>query len=190
MRVLGACSLGGAGHLRPLAPFLIAARNRGDEVCVVAPPALREMVEAEGLTFVEGGEPPESAIAPIREQLAVAPPHVASVLGNRDLFARLAADAMLPSVERVVREWQPDLVLRDPAEYASAIVAHDRSVPTAQVAISLADVEAGSLAVAGEVLEAHRAGLVDEMRADPYLSRFPAALDPSPFATTIRYRDN
>jgi UDP:flavonoid glycosyltransferase YjiC (YdhE family) len=189
MRVLGACSLGGAGHLRPLAPLLIAARDRGDEVRVVAPPALQAMVDAEGLAFVPGGEPPESAIAPIREQLAVAPPLQASMLGNRELFARLAADAMLPGVERVVREWAPDLVLRDPAEYASAIVAHEHSVPAAQVAISLANVESGSLAVAAEVLDAHRRGLTDALRADPYLTRVPAAIDPSPFSSTIRYHD-
>jgi hypothetical protein len=119
----------------------------------------------------------------------VAPPFEASVLGNRDLFAHLAADAMLPAVERVVQEWAPDLVLRDPAEYASAIVAHARSVPAAQVAISLAEVEAGSLGVAAPVLDAHARGLTDALRADPYLTRVPAALDPSPFATTIRYRD-
>src|SRR5262245_39519911 len=145
MRVLGACSLGGAGHLRPLAPFLAAAQRRGDEVRVVGPPALREMVEAAAFDFVAGGEPPESAIAPIREQLAVAPAYEASVLGNRELFGRLATDAMLPAVEQLVDAWSPDLVLRDPAEFASAIAAHRRRVRVAQVAISLAEVEAGSI---------------------------------------------
>jgi UDP:flavonoid glycosyltransferase YjiC (YdhE family) len=189
VRVLGACSLGGAGHLRPLAPFLAAAQRRGDDVRVIGPPALREMVEAEGLAFVPGGEPPESDIAPIREQLAVAPPLEASVLGNRELFGRLAADAMLPAVDRIVEEWQPDLVLRDPAEFASAIVAARRSVPVVQVAISLAEVEAGSLAVAAPALDRHGAGMTDALRAVPYLTRFPGALDPSPFPTTIRYHD-
>jgi UDP:flavonoid glycosyltransferase YjiC (YdhE family) len=156
---------------------------------VIGPFALREMVEAEGFTFVPGGEPPESEVAPIREQLAVAPPHEASVLGNRELFGRLAADAMLPAVDRIVSEWQPDLVLREPAEFASAVVAHRRSVPVAQVAISLAEVEAGSLSVAAPALDRHGAGVTDALRAEPYLTRFPSALDPSPFATTIRYHD-
>jgi UDP:flavonoid glycosyltransferase YjiC (YdhE family) len=172
-----------------LVPFLVAAQRRGDEVRVIGPPALREMVQREGFTFVPGGEPPEAEIAPIREQLAVAAPLEASVLGNRELFGRLAADAMLPAADRFVEEWQPDLVLRDPAEFASAVVAHRRSVPVGQVAISLAEVEAGSLAVAAPALDRHGAGITDALRAEPYLTRFPDALDPSPFATTIRYHD-
>lgn len=189
MRVLAACSLGGAGHLNPLLPFLAAARRRGDETLVVAPPALREMVELTGHRFRVGGEPDESEVAPIRERLPVAPPDEASILGNRDLFGRLATTAMLPAMDRACAEWQPDLVLREPCEYASAIVAGRRGIPAAQVAISTAEGEASSIGAAAPALEEHRAGLVEELWASPYLTRFPASLDPSPFATTVRFKD-
>ena len=62
-------------------------------------------------------------------------------------------------------------------------------IPTAQVAISVAEGEAASIGVAAPALEEHRAGLVDELWASPYLTRFPASLDPSPFPTTIRFRE-
>ena len=189
MRVLAACSLGGAGHLHPLVPFLDAAQRRGHETTVIAPASMREMVEWTGHRFVAGAEPPEAEIGPIREQLPVASAQVASVLGNRDLFGRLATTAMLPAMEQVVSDWEPDFVVRDPCEYASAVVAGRRSIPTAQMAISLADAELGSLITAAPALEAHRPGLVEELRASPYLTRFPPALDPSPFATTLRFRD-
>ena len=189
MRVVAACSLGGAGHLHPLLPFLAAARHRGDETLVVGPPALGEMVELVGYPFEPGGEPPEAAVAPIRERLPVALPREASVLGNRDLFGRLATRAMLPRMEQICTEWRPDLVLREPCEYASAVVAGRLGIPTAQVAISLAEAEAGSIDVAAPALEEHRKGLVEELRRSPYLTRFPASLDPSPFATTIRFRE-
>lgn len=123
MRILAACSLGGAGHLYPLLPFLAAARRRGDEILVVGPPSMREMVERAGYAFEPGGEPPESEVAPIRERLPIAPPAEASMLGNRELFGRLATTAMLPPMERICAEWCPNLVLRDPCEYASAVVA-------------------------------------------------------------------
>src|SRR4051794_13434027 len=123
MRVLAACSLGGAGHLRPLVPLLDAARDRGDEVLVIGPPALTGLVEATGHPFVAGDEPPEAVVAPIREQLPVAPAGEASVLGNRELFGRLATTAMRPAMERLFARWRPDLVVRDPCEYASAVVA-------------------------------------------------------------------
>jgi hypothetical protein len=172
-----------------MVPFLAAARRRGHEPLVVGPPALGDMVRRTGFDFCAGGEPPEAEIAPIREQLPVVPRGEASVLGNRELFGSLATTAMLPSMVRLFDDWKPDVVLREPCEYASAVVAHGLGVPTVQIAISLADVEAGSITVAAPALEAHRAGLTDEVRASPYLTRFAASLDPSPFTTTHRYHE-
>jgi UDP:flavonoid glycosyltransferase YjiC (YdhE family) len=188
MRVLAACSLGGAGHLQPLVPFLDAARGRGDETLVIAPPALAGMVGETGHPFRAGGEPPEAEVAPIREQLPVVPVREASVLGNRELFGRLAASAMLPAMHSVVAGWEPDLVLRDPCEYASTVIAHQLGVDTVQVAIGLAEVEWASIDIAAPALEAHRGGLADELRASSYVTRLPASLDPSPFPDTRRFR--
>lgn len=189
MRVLAACSLGGAGHLHPLLPFLDAARRRGHDTLVVGPPALEAMVGATGHPFAAGGEPPEEAIAPIREQLPVVPAAEASVLGNRELFGRLATAAMLPAMGRVIATWRPDLVLRDPCEYSSAVVARRLGTATAQVAIGLAAVEWASIDVAAPALEAHRRGLTGELRRAPYLTRFPASVDPSPFPDTRLFRE-
>jgi len=188
MKLLASCSLGGAGHWLPLAEFLQAAMRPDDTVVVVAPPALRTMVERDGFTFVEGAEPPEADIGPIRERLPTAPPDEAAVLGNRVLFAELAATAMLPRVDAACERWRPDLLLRDPCEYAGAIVAGARSIPSAQVGISQARVEWGSLSIASPALEQHRSGLTTEIASAPYISRFPDLIDPSPFATTLRYR--
>ena len=189
MRILAACSLGGAGHFNPLVAFLRAARRRGDEVLTVGPPALREMVESAGFPFRAGSEPSEEQVAAIRERLPVVAAAEASVLGNRELFGRLATATMLAGMEDACRDWDPDLVLRDPTEYASAVLAARTRTPIAQVAISLAEAEAGSIAAAAPALQEHRQGLVSELRAQPYLTRFPASLDPSPFADTVRYHE-
>lgn len=188
VRVLGACSLGGAGHLRPLRPLLDAAVRRGARVLIAGPPAIAPLVEHEGFEFASCGEPSEDVVAPIRERLPVAPAGEASVLGNRELFGRLATTAMLPELARVVAGWNPDIIVRDPCEYASAVVGHREGIPTVQIAIGLAEVEWNSLAVAAPALEAHRPGLADEIRHTPYVSRFPASLDPSPFPDTRRFR--
>jgi len=170
-------------------PFLDQARLSGGETLVVGPPALAGMVRATGHPFLAGGEPPEAQVRPIREQLPVLPPHEASVLGNRELFGRLAATAMLAAMDQAVRDWRPGLILRDPCEYASAVAAARLGIPAAQVAIGLAEVEWGSIDVAAPALEALRAGLTGELRRSPYLTRFPAALDASPFPGTRRYRE-
>lgn len=187
MRVLAAVSLGGAGHLNPLVPVLEVARRRGDEVLVVGPAALSGLVEATGLPFVADGEPDEAEVAPIRERLPSAPPAEASVLGNRELFGRLAAPPLLPAMLHVCERWKPDLVLRDPCEHASAAVADRLDLRVAQVAISAAEAEWASIGVASPALEELAAGLTAVERATPYLTRFPVALDPSPFPQTIRF---
>lgn len=147
------------------------------------------MVESAGFAFHAGGEPSEMQVAAIRDRLAKASAAEATVLGNRELFGKLAADALLPDMERAVRDWSPDFMLREPAEYASAILAAQRDLPTAQVAISLADAEDRSISAAAPALEARSPGLVKELRAAPYLTRFPRSIDPDLFPATHRYRE-
>jgi MGT family glycosyltransferase len=92
-------------------------------------------------------------------------------------------------MQRIFHRWSPDLVLRDPCEYASAVVATRTGARVAQVAISLAEVEAASIAVAEPALEEHHRGLTEALMATPYLTRFPRSLDPSPFSDTVRFRE-
>lgn len=189
MRVLGACSLGGSGHLRPLLPLLDAAAASGHDTLILAPGSLAEAVSQTGHAFEPGGEPPAAEVAPIRDALLLASAEQGAVLGNRDLFGRLATTAMLPAMERLLDAWQPSLVLRETCEFASAVLAPSRGIPTAQVAIDLAEVEWRSLDIAAPALEAHRRGVLDELRRAPYVSRFPPSLDPSRFADTRRYAE-
>jgi UDP:flavonoid glycosyltransferase YjiC (YdhE family) len=172
-----------------MVPLISAVRRRDAEVLVIGPPSLRDTVESAGFDFLRGEEPDEPSVAPIRNRLPTSPAHEASVLANRELFGHLATSAMLPEMERAFESWKPDLVLREPCEYASAVVALQASTPIAQVAISLAQVENESIGVTEPALEEHRTGLTEEVRAMRYLSRFPPSLDPSPFPLTIRYRE-
>lgn len=187
MRVLAACSLGGAGHLRPLLPLLDGAARQGHAVVVVAPPAMAAMVGETEHAFRAGGEPMEAEIGPLREQLPRLPRAEASAVANGELFGRLATRAMLPQMTDAVAAWRPDLVLREPCEHASTIAATRAGVRVAQVAISAAQAEWGAIGLAAAALADLGADVEDAMRAMPYLTRFPAALDPSPFPATIRF---
>ncbi len=154
---------------------------------VIGPPAMKASVAASGHRFRPGGEPAEEQVAAIREQLPVLPRGEAAVLGNRELFGRLATEAMLPAMGQVFADWRPELVVREPCEYASAVFAMATETPAVQVAISLAQIESGALESARVALEEHRSGLTDALASMPYLTRFPRSLDPSPFSTTIRF---
>jgi hypothetical protein len=155
----------------------------------VVPPQLEATVSAMGHPFVLGADPPADELAALWERFSAASGQEAAILANRELFGRLWTAAMLPAAEQACREWRPGLVLHEAAEYASAIAAERCGVAHAQVAISLADVEAASLDLAAPVLAPYGERIVDRLRASPYLTRFPASLDPSPFPATQRFRE-
>ena len=182
-------STGGSGHVGPLLPVLSALVRRGDEVLLVVPPALAGTAGGTGQPYVLGEDPPQAELGPLWERFAVADPDEQAVLANRELFGRLCTTAMLPTLEAAFARFRPDLVVREPCEYASAAVAEQRGVRHVQVAIGLAEVERASLELAAPVLRTFRPDLPERLLAAPYVTRLPAALDPSPFPTTLRVRD-
>jgi UDP:flavonoid glycosyltransferase YjiC (YdhE family) len=188
MRVLFAAT-GFFGHYTPLVPVIDAVARRGDELVVLVPPSIEASVAEAGYPYRLGGEPPADAVLAIRERLVTAPAAEAAIFGNRELFGRLCTAAMAPYAQAVFDEWQPDLLLREPTEFASAITAMRRGVPHAQVAIGLAEVEAGALELTAPALEPYGAGIPERLLATPYLARFPASLDPSGYARTRRFRE-
>jgi UDP:flavonoid glycosyltransferase YjiC (YdhE family) len=182
-------STSGMGHFNPLVPLLDAALARGDEVLAVGPPKLEPALKARGHAYRIGARPPEAEFTRFRELLAQSAPEQAENMISREFFGRLCTTAMLPSVEEACDKWRPDLVLHETCEYSSTVAAERRGIPHAQVAISLARIEASALAHTIPALEAHRAGLADRIRASGYLTRFPASVDPSPFPMTLRFRE-
>ena len=188
MRVLVA-STAGAGHFTPLVTFVDALIARGDDVLLVVPPELESTVVAAGYPHRLGGSPPADELAAIWDRVPNVSSDEMAVLVNREIFGRLDTAAMLPAHQAACREWRPDLVLREPCEYGSAIAAERQGIPHAQVAISLSSVEASSIGLVAPAIEPYGAHVVDRLRESPYLTRFPASIDPSPFARTLRYRD-
>src|SRR5204863_174168 len=76
-------------------------------------------------------------------------------------------------------ELRPDVVVRDLFEYGSAIVAGERGVPTARIATCMAFVEGLCLGWAGPELEPVSEGIVDRIRATPWLTVVPESLEDS-----------
>lgn len=188
MRILIA-STGLAGHLGPLAPFAMAASRRGDRVVVVVPPSGLEAASRLGVTVHLGADPPAGPLQEVHRRFPAASREERGLLVERDWFGALNTAAMLPGMEAAWREVSPDLVVREPCDYASAILAERFGTPHLQVAISHAQGEARALHMAGPAVDIQLRGVSDAIRRHPYLSRFPASLDPSPFPDTRRYRE-
>ena len=190
VRVLLGCSMGGLGHLTPIVTVARALQRGGHDTLIVAPPGLATAGAADtGLAFRAGGEPPEAVTQGIWRRVEAGPPEEVAGLIDRELFAGLALDAMLPTMQQVAEEWRPDWVIREPCEWSSAVVAADREIPQAQVAISLATIEAGVLDMVAPRLDHYHSGLAAQLRERPYLSRFPASLDPSSWPLTVRFHE-
>lgn len=181
-------STAGAGHLQPLVPIARAFQQLGHEILIVAPRSTRDALAATGLAYRLGEDPPESEAESIWSGVAALERREASRLIEREWFAGLCVAAMLPTMEKVVAEWRPDLVLRETCEYASAIVAERAEVRHAQVGISTAQAEASIVrtVVARELGRYHR-DLAERIFERPYLTRFPATLDPAVYPSTLRY---
>ena len=135
-----------------------------------------------------GDDPPAEAVAEIWEEFASATPRRRARLVDGLLFPGPQAEALLPAMERAIRSWRPDLILREPCEYASAVAALNSGVTQATVAISQGRVEASALRLARPTLNRRRAGTAAALTRAPYLSRFPSSLDRDRFPDTRRYR--
>ncbi len=76
-----------------------------------------------------------------------------------EVFGRLDTTAILPRMLAAFEEWRPDVILREPAEFGSALAAERHEVPHARVAAGLAITEAMLTPIAAEALGPIRASL-------------------------------
>jgi UDP:flavonoid glycosyltransferase YjiC (YdhE family) len=179
VRVLFA-STQGAGHFGPLIPFIDACEHAGHEVLIVGPPTLK----SRGYSFRPGAAPPDDVLGPVWGRMSSLPPGQGDVVVVGTIFARLNVDAMLPTFDEVIEDWRPDLVVRECAEFASAIAADAHSVRHVRVSVGVAQVEELALAIAAPALDERRPGVAARIAASSYFTCFPASVDPAPFAVT------
>jgi UDP:flavonoid glycosyltransferase YjiC (YdhE family) len=188
VRVLLGCSLGGQGHLIPLSEVGRAIERAGHEVLLLVPPALARSAEEAGLHHRVGDEPPREFVDEIWRRVRDRPANAVVGLIDRELFAGRCTEAMLPVARAVRDEWRPQLVVREPCEYASAVVAHDAGIAQAQVGISLAEIEFDVLRMVAPILERFASGVAAAVASAPYMTSFPPSLDRSPWPDTRRFR--
>lgn len=190
MRILVA-STGGAGHVTPMLPVARACRRAGHDLALIGPPMLAPVAEAEGLPFLAGALPDESETGPLWARVPHLPRDEAEALVVGRIFAGVNVGAMLPAMRDAVRGWSPEVIVREPAEFASAVVADEENVPCVQVGVGLIAAQQQITAMAEPALEAWRPGLPARIVETPYLTSFPRSLDsghgpdPSP---THRFR--
>jgi UDP:flavonoid glycosyltransferase YjiC (YdhE family) len=188
MRVLLACSLGGLGHLTPLVGVARAVRRLGHDAVVLVPPALVAAIESERLPYEVGDEPPRTVIDKTWARVRAGPAAAVVGLIDRELFAKECTRAMLPAVRELRDRWRAELVIRESCEYASAVAACEAGIAQAQVGISQAQVEWDVLGMVSPIINRFDPRVAAAIAQAPYLTAFPASLDPSPWPDTRRCR--
>jgi UDP:flavonoid glycosyltransferase YjiC (YdhE family) len=197
MRVL-LTSTGGAGHLLPLLPVAHALDRAGHEVRIACPESFTGFAQRYGLPVSGFGEPDPEEFAAVWARVPLADPEEANRIVIGEVFGRLDATAALPGVDELVTAWRPDLLVRDTAEYAAALVAERHGLPCARVGVSLAIIEPFAARAAANGFAALRAsyGLPPDpdgsgLLAGSYLTQFPHSLeDPAdPGEGAWRFRD-
>jgi UDP:flavonoid glycosyltransferase YjiC (YdhE family) len=186
----------GAGHFNPLVPFARAFERAGHEVMVAGPPDLAGPVGSAGFGHWQFDPPPEDELGPVWARVPQLSPGEANEVVVGEIFGRLNTTAALPKLRAAFEEWRPNVVVRDPNEYGSALAAELHGVPHARVAIGLVSTEEMGLGFAAARIDAIRQaeGLpadpgADVLRASPYLSTFLRTLDEGEQPDDHRFHD-
>jgi UDP:flavonoid glycosyltransferase YjiC (YdhE family) len=186
----------GAGHFNPLVPFARAFERAGHELLFAGPPDLAGAVDAAGFEFWQFDPPPEDELGAVWARVPELPPGEANQVVVGEVFGRLNTTAALPRLRAALEEWRPDVVVRDPNEYGSALAAELDGITHARVAIGLASTEELGLGIAAGAVDAigRAEGLApdpdaDRLRRAPYLSLFPPTLDEGAQPDTHRFHD-
>jgi UDP:flavonoid glycosyltransferase YjiC (YdhE family) len=187
-RVVLGCSLGGLGHLTPVVAVARALARLGHDPIVLIPPSLSDAAAETGVAFRVGGEPPRAVIEELWERVRAGSPVAVAGLLDRELFAGHCTEAMLGAAADLCDEWRPDVVVREPCEYATAVIARRAGLPQLQIGISQSAIDYDVLGQVADTLEPHAAGVAAMIATSPYLTSFPVSLDPSPWPSTHRFR--
>jgi UDP:flavonoid glycosyltransferase YjiC (YdhE family) len=183
MRIL-LSTRGSAGHVLPMAPFGQAAVRAGHEVLVAAQAQNAGNVTRAGLPFTAFADPDPQDWRPLLQEFATSSIDVANARMVGEYFARVDAIAALSGLDEVVREWQPDVIVRETMEFASTVVADRHDVPVVRVGLGLAEVEELAISLAAPAVDALRAAHDlppdpdgDRLADTPLLTMVPAALE-------------
>ena len=175
--------IGGIGHFQPLVPVARAAEAAGHTVAVAGSGKVTPSVEASGFTvFPTSGPRPPGEPAPVPEPLE-RPDPAAAERHFSEAFGRPGARRHAAALLRIAAEWKPDMIVRDEADFGSAIAAERLAIPCATVLV----LAAGSL-LRKELLVEPLGELRAEyaLPADPGLAMLDRDLVLSPFPPSFR----
>ncbi len=132
---------GGSGHFHPLVPLAQALEHTGHAVAFVSGPIMQQLVESSGFhCFVLTAKPADDPeYQQFKAQLRTMPMNLATELFSYPrIFAGMACRLRTPQMIEIARQWQPDMFIREGAEYSALVAAEYLGLPHATVAFTSA----------------------------------------------------
>jgi len=125
-----------SGHFHPLVPIARAAVAAGHEVAFACAPSFVPTVERAGFRafpagFDQRGHEIPELFPGVRRMMAAV-----RYWALPNLFVGVYAVTMVPDLLTIAREWHPDLIVRDTAEYGGCVAAEVLGIPHASVRTS------------------------------------------------------
>lgn len=129
--------IGGDGHFRPLVPIARAAEAAGHTVAVAGSGRMAAAIERAGFTALPTSEVKTTKPATTRE--AIEPVDLAKEERvMREGFAGSGARRHAAVLPGFVREWRPDVLVRDEVDFGAAAVAELFGLPCVNVLVLVA----------------------------------------------------
>jgi UDP:flavonoid glycosyltransferase YjiC (YdhE family) len=183
MRVL-VSTTAGTGHFGPLIPFARACSAAGHDVAVAAPASFADQVQTAGFEHRAFADAPAEQMGAVFARLPTVSFEEANRIIVSEVFGRLDAQAGLPGLVETIETWRPDVVLREPSEFASLVAARAADVPQMEVAIGVSAMSELMVPLVEQPLAEldALAGLpdgaaADAMQSTPILTSVPSVLD-------------
>jgi hypothetical protein len=107
-------------------------------VLVSASEASRVHVARSGLAFAAHADCSRADVEAVRKRARGLSLEESNRVAMTELFAGVHARAALPGLLATAREWRPDVIVRETAEFTSVVVAEALELPAVHVAIFLA----------------------------------------------------
>ncbi|MFF4592478.1 glycosyltransferase [Amycolatopsis sp. NPDC001319] len=173
--------VGGRGHFDPMAPVARAAAARGHTVAVAGAGSHVPPIERAGFTALATSAP-RAQTASTREPLPPVDP-ARDDWEIQELFARRAGRERAGKLLEIIRDWRPDVVIRDEVDFGAAIAAEQLGVPCVNALV----LAAGTLLRKELVAEPlHELRAEHGLPTDPQLTMLEGQLVLSPFPPSVR----
>ena len=131
----------GVGHLHPLIPLARALQDAGHTVAFAAREFVRPRIEQAGFDFFPIGsdrerDPEYQQFKHARDAMPVG--FEGELFIYTQLFCGIIPRLNLPALVEIGKTWQPDMFIREGAEYGAVIAAEHLGLPHATVAFTTA----------------------------------------------------